>query len=319
LFLAGIGSICVCITNSIYNWSACKNYGHGKNIRLFQIVKTELGLLDEDSKIHNRSKGIDTIDVVGYSKSYNYSDSANVITTLNITITETNCSLPVQTIEHISECTFLPIVPILGACAVCLEITRIILASVKAIQKRKRKNKVGQKQMKQTMSKKNCMKMTSKSTSQKKFHRTKSVPEIPNSTVKNLRRHNSTIELGAVQPMPLPTPVKSLKVHHKYQNPKEQTESLEVILKNTIKSMCMRSATIAIIFAIVGTVAVSFNEFLVTDVGFSSFGSSMNIAAIRLVYYCLTVCMFMCDQDVSTYTWKKFKCQDQVHPFIATA
>ena len=315
LFLVGIGSICVCITNSIYNWSTCRNYGHGKNIGILRIVKTELGLLDDDSEIHNQSKGIDTIDV----ESYNYTDSANFITTLNLTITETNCSLPVQTIEHISECNYLPIVPILGACVVCLEITRIILVSVKAIQKIKIKNKVGQKQMKQTMNKKNCMKMTFKSNSPKKFHRTKSVPEIPNSTIKTLRRHNSSIELGAVQPMPLPTPAKPLKVHKKYQNPKKQTESLEVVLQNTIKSVCMRSATIAIIFVFVGTVAVSFHGFLVTNVEYSSFGSSMNIAAIRLVYYCLTVCMFTCDQDVSTYTWKKFKCQDQVHPFIATA
>ena len=325
LFFVGIGSICVCISNSIYSLVTCRNYGHGKNIRLLQLVKTELGLLDDNSESYNRSKGIDTIDVVEYSENCNYTDSANFNTTLN----STNCSQHEKTFEHISECTILPMVPILGTCAVCLEIARIILAIVKAI--RKRKNKVGQKKMKQTMNKKNCMKMTSKSTSQKKFHQTKSVPEIlrmrssslelgavpeiPNSTVTTLRMRSSSLELGAVPQMPLPTPAKPLKVRKKYPNPKEKTESLEVIVKNTIKTMCMRSATIALIFAIVGIVAVCVNK----NEGYSSFGSSMNIAAARLVYYCLAVCMFMCDEDVLTYTWKKFKCQDQVHPFVASA
>ena len=352
LFFVGIGSICVCISNSIYSLVTCRNYGHGKNIRLLQLVKTELGLLDDNSESYNRSKGIDTIDVVEYSENYNYTDSANFNTTLN----STNCSQHEKTFEHISECTILPMVPILGTCAVCLEIARIILAIVKAI--RKRKNKVGQKKMKQTMNKKNCMKMTSKSTSQKKFHQTKSVPEIlrmrssslelgvvpeipnstvrtlrmrssslelgavpeiPNSTVTTLRMRSSSLELGAVPPMPLPTPAKPLKVRKKYPNPKEKTESLEVIVKNTIKTMCMRSATIALIFAIVGIVAVCVDEFSTKNERFSSFGRSMNIAAARLVYYCLAVCMFMCDEDVLTYTWKKFKCQDQVHPFLASA
>ena len=86
-FLVGIGSICICILDSIYSWSTCRNYGHGKNIRLLQIAKTELGLLDYDFESYNQTLDVNIVDRLDR---FNVTDLATFNETLTFNVTKSS-------------------------------------------------------------------------------------------------------------------------------------------------------------------------------------------------------------------------------------
>ena len=298
-FLVGIGSICICILDSIYSWSTCRNYGHGKNIRLLQIVKTELGLLDDDSESYNKTLDVDIVDTLNR---FNVTDWANFNendTFFNNTNTLTfNVTKSSKTKDGLSNCTFIPVLQLFLSVSIGLEVTRMCLVTRKAVMIQKKKRRIAPTEMKM-QGKKETLAQPAKNIAPTKLKRTASLPSITKPSFQDGKRKSSCFELQSIKTVEQ-IPLKSV-------NAKEEAETFRTV-KKSMHSLCMRSSTIFIVFTIVAEVGISFKTFgdSGSHSGYYSTSNMMNIAAGRLVYYTLAVCMFIFDNDVSRHTLEKF-------------
>lgn len=80
------------------------------------------------------------------------------------------------------------------------------------------------------------------------------------------------------------------------------------IVTKILLDLCLRSATIITLCAIFAILTVSFNDirFRSTNSTVSSLGVALNTATGRLVYYCMTIVIFIYDVDVFNHCLERF-------------
>ena len=224
----------------------------------------------------------------------NYTNRANYYTQTNSVYTQ----------ENTNECTFFPTLQVLVACAIVLEITRLCVSFAKDIQTQKKKRKVFPKRQEK---KADTVSSTKSSTKKGLPRRSDSVPEIAKYAQRNIKRQNSCFVLHLI---PVVDKKPDLIVKKEKQRRQVNQDATGSFVKKTFNILCMRSATVIIVFAIVGAIGISFNT-LGYDTSrrkYSSFGASFNIAMGRMMYYCLAVSMFIWDKDVFKHVREKLVC-----------
>ena len=299
-FLVGIGSICICILDSIYSWSTCRNYGHGKNIRLLQIVKTELGLLNDDFESYNQTLDVNIVDRLDR---FNVTDLATFNETLSFNVTKSS-----KAKDGLSDCTFIPVLQLFLSVSIGLEVTRMCIVIRKAVLIQKKKRRIVPTKMK-LQEKKETPAQPAKNTAPTILKHAASLPSITKPSLQDRKRKSSCFELQSIKTMATTVDKEVAKIPLKSVIAQEEAETFRTV-KKSMRSLCMRSSTIVIVFTIVAEVGISFKTFgnSVSHNGYYSTSSMMNIAVGRLVYYTLAVCMFIFDNDVSKHILVKFKC-----------
>ena len=199
--------------------------------------------------------------------------------------------------EQEESCPLTPTLPILGMCALGLEIAKTCFGILKDILKLRRQRKVNpiegikkKRHFQADLDMKRNSKAQSFPTSCMK--RAETFPKISVPALETSRRRSSGVNLETIIKI---APFQMLE--RTQENPVED-ETFQIIKKN-LRTSFLRSNLIMTIFLLICVVVTSVNLLL------NKFEVSVNTALARLVYYCLAVHIFVLDPAILSFSLNK--------------